>query len=290
MAKHFKTKKKLRHDIIVKYLFILIICYIIIRLCLSLILDTSLLNFVFQHNNLSEYYHYITKKTINNPVLLLQYKPEPRTIEEVSLAHYSANSKPKIYIYNTHQKESYSDSKTVLDAAKQMKIELAKHNIDVIVEERDITEFMQANNISYNYSYYASKFFVKDALSKQQLSLLIDLHRDAVSRNASTVTINNKTYAKIMFVVGTEHDNYKANYALANQLNDLVKKINPSLTRGVLLKNSNNANGIYNQDLSSKSVLIELGGNNNTTEEVNNTITILCKVIRGYIDEQSKNS
>ena len=256
MAKHFKTKKKLRHDIIVKYLFILIICYIIIRLCLSLILDTSLLNFVFQHNNLSEYYHYI----------------------------------PKIYIYNTHQKESYSDSKTVLDAAKQMKIELAKHNIDVIVEERDITEFMQANNISYNYSYYASKFFVKDALSKQQLSLLIDLHRDAVSRNASTVTINNKTYAKIMFVVGTEHDNYKANYALANQLNDLVKKINPSLTRGVLLKNSNNANGIYNQDLSSKSVLIELGGNNNTTEEVNNTITILCKVIRGYIDEQSKNS
>ena len=38
-------------------------------------------------------------------------------------------------------------------------------------------------------------------------------------------------------------------------------------------------NGIYNQDLSEKSVLIELGGQYNKIEDINNTLDILAESI-----------
>ena len=43
-------------------------------------------------------------------------------------------------------------------------------------------------------------------------------------------------------------------------------------------------NGVYNQDLSPKSILIELGGQYNEIEELNNTIKVLAKVILKYIE------
>ena len=41
------------------------------------------------------------------------------------------------------------------------------------------------------------------------LKYYIDIHRDSVSKNITTVNINNKNYAKILFVVGLEHNNYQ---------------------------------------------------------------------------------
>ena len=39
-----------------------------------------------------------------------------------------------------------------------------------------------------------------------------------------------------MFVVGLEHDTYEPNLALAKNLNERLRSISPSLTRGVLEK------------------------------------------------------
>ena len=75
---------------------------------------------------------------------------------------------------------------------------------------------------------------------------------------ANEQNIDNKSYAKLLFIVGQEHDNYKENLELANTLNNLVKEKYPSLTRGVMLKSGENVNGKYNQDLSNKMILIEV--------------------------------
>ena len=90
----------------------------------------------------------------------------------------------------------------------------------------------------------------------------------------------------IMFVVGMEHAKYKVNYNLATTLNNLIKKKYPTLTRGVILKSGKNVNGIYNQNLSSNIILIELGGNYNTYDEVNNTIGLITKIIGEYLYEK----
>ena len=280
MTKHFKTKRKLRHDIIIKYLIILLISYIVIKLCIILLFNSSILNYLFKHNKIKEYKEYVSNNTINKPSHLLSY--EIKDYNELVM-YYKINNKSIVYIYNTHQTEAYQKGKTVLDAAHLLKEGLAKYNIQTYVEETNITEFMRTNNISYNYSYYASKFFVQEAIKNYKPNLIIDLHRDAISKDASTITINNKKYAKIMFVVGEEHKNYKENYALATQINNLIKKKYPSLTRGVLLKGGKNNNGIYNQDLARNIILIELGGNYNTFEEVSNTINLLSEIIGEYL-------
>ena len=44
-----------------------------------------------------------------------------------------------------------------------------------------------------------------------------------------------------------------------------------------------NVNGIYNQDLSPNTLLIEVGGVDNTIEEVYNTIEALANVLNKYI-------
>lgn len=291
MRKHFKTKRKLQTDIIIKYLLIILISYLIIRLCFLFVLRIPIIDLSFRHEPLKQYHTYIKNRTINQPHYFLSYYKDIKKAQNDKeiLANYNINDKPLIYIYNTHQTEAYKDKKSVLDAAKDLKAALLKHNVDVIVEEDNITEFMRTNNISYNYSYYASKFYVKDALSKYQLDLIIDLHRDAVSKKATTVTIDKKDYAKIMFVIGKDHKNYKVNYALAKKLNQLIAKSYPTLTRGVSVKSGQGVNGIYNQDLSDKSILIELGGNQNTYAEVKNTIEIISKILGEYLYEERKN-
>ena len=263
MAKRFKSKRKLRHNIIVKYIFLIILCYLIIKLCLFLTFKIPILKFVFKHNKLEEYKNYIVDSTINNPQYMLPYFEENNIKSNSNdiQAFYIKNEikKPTVYIYNTHQKEAYSNGMTVLDAAYVMEEKLKNNNIDVIVEKRDITEFMRTNNISYSYSYYASKFYVQDALEKNNLDLLIDLHRDATNKEASNIQING------------------VNYIINNKYKDL--------SRGIIIKTGKNVNGIYNQNLSNKIILLELGCNNSTFEEVQNTINLISPLIGEYLYE-----
>ncbi len=202
---------------------------------------------------------------------------------------------PRVYIYNTHQLEGYDKVKkeqhnvkpNVMMASYMLREKLNKKDVNTIVETGDITTLLNSNGWDYSNSYKASRYFVEDTLKKYpSLDLIIDLHRDAISKKSSTVTINNKNYAKVLFVVGLEHKNYKSNLELANKLNNLIKEKYPSLTRGVLKKQGKYVNGIYNQDLSKNVILIECGGYKNTIDEVNNTLDIISEIIKVYLEEK----
>ena len=55
----------------------------------------------------------------------------------------------------------------------------------------------------------------------------------------------------------------------------------------MLKKEGQNVNGIYNQDLSNNSLLIELGGVDNNIEEVLNTINAIADILEMYIKESN---
>lgn len=200
---------------------------------------------------------------------------------------------PKVYIYNTHQLESYSKkiyedyniTPNVMMASYVLRENLNNKNIGTVVETSNITDFLNANGWNYSYSYNASRYYLKDALNKyKNLELIIDLHRDAIKKNASTVTINNKKYAKVLFVVGLEHKNYNENLNVVTELNNILNEKYPKLSRGIMKKEGKNVNGIYNQDLNKNIILIELGGMENTLEEVMNTSIALSEVIEEYLE------
>lgn len=208
------------------------------------------------------------------------YDPNPIQVNE-----------PRVYIYNTHQLESYDNTNynnitpNVLMASYLLKEELNKEGIPTIVESSNINEYITQNNLKYYQSYEASRYYVKKTLeNNQNLDLIIDLHRDAIEKNASTVTIDNKEYAKILFVVGMEHENYEANLKITNTINNMIKEKYPTLTRGVITKSGKNVNGIYNQDLNPNSILIECGGYKNSMGEIVNTINLLAEIIKEYIN------
>lgn len=199
---------------------------------------------------------------------------------------------PVVYIYNTHQLEGYSNANfeeynitpNVLMASYLLKEKLNKVGIPTIVETSNISDFLNLNNWDYSRSYQASKFFITDTLNQYpNLKLLIDLHRDAIPASASTTVIDGKSYAKVLFVVGMEHENANANLELANLLSNKIKEKYPTLSRGVMKKEGPGVNGIYNQNLSPNSVLIECGGTDNSIEEVMNTLEALVVVIKEYL-------
>lgn len=208
------------------------------------------------------------------------YDPNPTQISE-----------PKVYIYNTHQLESYDNTDynditpNVLMASYLLKEELNKAGIPTIVESSNITEYIKQNNLKYYQSYDASRYYVEKVVKdNQNLDLVIDLHRDAVEKNVSTVTINDKEYAKVLFVVGMEHKNYESNLNVANAINNIIKEKYPTLTRGIITKSGKNVNGIYNQDLNPNAILIECGGYKNSFSEVVNTINLLSQIIKEYLN------
>ena len=117
------------------------------------------------------------------------------------------------------------------------------------------------------------------------LKYFIDIHRDSVEKNITTTNINGKNYAKILFVVGLEHNNYKENLSTAEKINTIANKYYPGLSRGIYKKEGPGVDGIYNQDISSNSILIEVGGKDNNIDEVLNTTEAISNILYYYIKE-----
>lgn len=210
----------------------------------------------------------------------------------------NTNSKPKVYIFNTHQTEGYNSNfleafninNTVYLASHILDEYLSDLGVATIVEENSIIDVLNTNGWKYGYSYKASRILLENAYKKNpSLDFFIDLHRDAASYDRTVTEIDGKKYAKILFVVGLEHENYEPNLQLAKKLNERIKKIAPTLSRGVLEKKGPGVNGKYNQDFNKNTILIEVGGQYNYIEEVNNTLKIIAEVIYEYLEDEKEN-
>ena len=203
---------------------------------------------------------------------------------------------PIIYLYNSHQLENYSNkdlslygiTPNVLMASYILRENLNKIGLTTIVEESNMKEILNKNNWNYSYSYQVSRSLMEEKISKYKtLKYFIDIHRDSISHEYSTASINDKSYAKIMFVVGLDHKNWEANYNLSKKLYDLFNKYYPGITRSIMKKEGANVNGIYNQDVSPNCILIEVGGVDNTIDEVYNTMDAITDILNKYINGEA---
>ena len=165
-----------------------------------------------------------------------------------------------------------------------LKEKLNALGIQTIVNEFNLAEFIRINNWGHADSYKASRIFILDAKSQYStLKYFIDIHRDSIKKDAGTIKIQGKNYAKTLFVVGQENPSYEQNLALANNLSNKINNKYPNLNRGVIKKQGAGVNGVYNQDISPNSMLIEIGGYQNNFEEVMNTVNALADILYEYI-------
>lgn len=201
-------------------------------------------------------------------------------------------SNPKIYLYNTHQLETYSSgglensniTPNVMMGTYLLAENLNNNGINTIVEDTNVAEFIRISGFDSDSFYASTRIFLKNAMNKyNSLEYFIDFHRDSVSKDISTCVIDNKNYARILFVLGTSHDNYKQNEEIMSKLDEISDKLYPGLSRGIYKKETPDWPLVYNQDLNKGVLLIEVGGKDNTIDEVINTTVALSNILKEYI-------
>lgn len=205
-----------------------------------------------------------------------------------------------VYIYHTHNRESWRNvaSQTqggsvddpvinITLVGKRLGELLQQRGIQTMVNQDDFAKKLAEQKKSYAMSYTESyKAVVAATNMSPHLKYLFDIHRDSDEpRSKVAHTMNGKTYARVMFVVGTAHPAYQENKRLAESLHARLEAEYPGLSRGVILKSANQGNGVYNQSVHEGSLLLEFGGTNNTLEECYNTAEAFADVLTTHMLE-----
>lgn len=195
----------------------------------------------------------------------------------------------KIFIYHTHSWESYTPIKNqdsnkttinITDVGELLGRTLEEKGISSVVDKTNISHELKKKGWQTNQSYQISRDIVQTVMaSNDDFEYFIDLHRDSAKKDQTTITLNNKTYAKIVFVIGEENKHFEQNLELAKGLNQFFNSNYPGVSKGILGKYGDGVDGVYNQDLSPNSLVIEVGGVDNNETEIRNTIDILADAI-----------
>ncbi|GGE39543.1 stage II sporulation protein P [Pullulanibacillus camelliae] len=205
----------------------------------------------------------------------------------------------QVFFYNTHSWESYlpllgeTGAKNANLASTQDQSKNV-HLVDQFIIDglaNDGVEAVQDKDIvtDYNTAYSISRKFIKAAIdSKKDYQLFLDIHRDSSRKKDTTTTINGKSYARVSFIIGAANPNAEKNKTVAQELHHKLTKAYPGVSKGVFEKTRAEGNGVYNQDLSPHALLIEVGGVDNTLEELKRTANALADVISEYVKQADK--
>lgn len=217
----------------------------------------------------------------NDPQSLMVQQVDKNHIPLENKQEEEVVTKKSIYIYNTHQYETYVGG-SVMDGARYLAEQLRSLGYEVIVEENDFEAYKRANNMDLTETYPTSKIFLEKQLASHgPFDLVIDFHRDAISKEASSVTVDGIDYAKMMMVISLTADyasEVEANSALIHQAVDTE-------VDGIMRQDFKREYAYYNQHVTRHMVLIEIGGMENTFDEVQNTLNVLAKAIDQTLKE-----
>lgn len=317
MKKKFVSKNKKHKKIKFKVIFFFISVFFSFLITIKFLSRYSLPNqnkelvtFLIENNNPFiinsksnySYFHKIMTKLIDldlsNPLSILDTNfkgltKEVKTEEKVKKVNNIENTSPTIYLYNSHDTEEYTPTSfaeySVMPTVKLsdyvLKEELEKNGFSVLIEEQTISSIRSSLGLNYAGSYKASRVLMEEAKKNNPtLEYFIDIHRDSIGYDKTTLNYNNKNYAKVMFLVGLENPNYSGNLEFSNRISELINTKVPGLSKGIYEKAGEGVNGVYNQDFSNRVILIEIGGPENTIDEVYETLLVLSEVLTEVIN------
>lgn len=226
----------------------------------------------------------------------------PKLMKETTYMVYAANileedvvvkNQGTALLYFTHSNEAYKpvtqeksgviavshQTENITKFGEKLKTQLVVNGIE--------TDALFIN-VPHTGAYRTIRPYVKEQLNKKNYDLIIDLHRDALTKKQSTMVHNEENYAKVGFVIGMEHPNFERNRAKVILLKKELESLVPGLTRDVMMKHGPDVDGKYNQDLDPALIVIELGGIENTEDELNRTIAVIAKAAATVIENSAR--
>lgn len=206
------------------------------------------------------------------------FEPEDKLSKEIS-------GQPLVAIYHTHTAESYlpwagvthaqgGKRGNIVDVGKMLAKGLEDQKIKVVhsLSIHDYPTFRE----SYRRSYVTASSLVEKYPS---LKLIIDLHRDAGVKEKSTINIQGKSVARILIDIGTDrlglpHPHWRENLSLGQAVEKKMNQMYPGLCRGIVLSEAR-----YNQHVSPRAILLEIGDERSTKEEALRSAMLCAKVL-----------
>ena len=221
-------------------------------------------------------------------------RPDLESLLQSPLQWDLTGEAPKVLILHTHATESYtkkgedyreSSAYRTLDERYNM-ISVGDHVAQLlrqagieVVHDRQLHDYP-----SYNGSYSDARKAIRAVLEENpQISLVLDLHRDASgdldNQFRPAVTVDGVETAQIMLVMGTNasgqtHPDWEQNLSLGLKLQAQLERQAPGITRPMSLRSQR-----FNQDLTSGSLLIEMGAAGNSHEEALRAAEQLARAI-----------
>ncbi|MBD5141514.1 MAG: stage II sporulation protein P [Ruminococcus sp.] len=213
--------------------------------------------------------------------------PNSTLLEESRLApdfEIEKNGEPQVLIMHTHATESYEPyERDFYDSSFNSRTTDPNMNMaavgDAIAEQLEAAGIAVLHDTtmhdypSYNDSYDRSRETVQKILEENpSIKIVLDIHRDAIEREsgeriAPVAEINGKNAAQVMIISGCDDGtmgmpNYLKNFRFASLLQQQLESDYQGLTRPILFDYRK-----YNQDLTTGSILIEVGGHANSVDQ-----------------------
>ena len=196
---------------------------------------------------------------------------------------------PQILIYHTHSQEAFADS--VPGDVNTGIVGVGECLTKILTEQygyRVLHNTGQYDVETRDNAYSRALPAVEQILAENpSIQVIIDLHRDEVAEETKLVTdIQGRPTARSMFFNGLSrtrktgdidylvNENQEANLAFSFQMQLKAAEYYPGLTRRIYLKGYR-----YNMHLRPRTLLVELGAQNNTVEEAINACDPLAHIL-----------
>ena len=196
---------------------------------------------------------------------------------------------PQILIYHTHSQEAFADSvpgdvNTGIVGVGECLTKILTEQYGYRVLHHTGQYDVETRDNAYSRALPAVEQILAENPSSQ---VIIDLHRDEVAEETKLVTdIQGRPTARFMFFNGLSrtrktgdidylaNENQEANLAFSFQMQLKAAEYYPGLTRRIYLKGYR-----YNMHLRPRTLLVELGAQNNTVEEAINACDPLAHIL-----------
>lgn len=225
---------------------------------------------------------------VDNSTFLKEEYVGLKQLLEPDLTVNKESEGPQILIYHTHSHEDFVDSvpgdvsTTIVGAGEKLAKLLEEEYGFQVLHHTGVYDDVRDD--AYNKSLPAIEQILKE---NPTIEVVIDLHRDAVSGDRKLVMdLQGRPTARFMFFNGLsysrksgdiaylENPYIQENLAFSFQAQVAANEYYPGIARKVYLKAYR-----FNMHLMPKSMLIELGAQNNTVEEIMNACDPLAHIL-----------
>ncbi|NLC43119.1 MAG: hypothetical protein GX783_02420 [Clostridiales bacterium] len=196
-----------------------------------------------------------------------------------------------ILLYCTHNSESYvpSDGEEstegdggINEVAQSFADNLEKKGIRAVFS-KEVHDPHDAG--AYRRSRQTAIRLIKENMPVQAV---FDIHRDAVPKDHYVTKVDGENMSAIRIVLGRRNQNRDANEELAKKLKSVADKTFPGLIKDIFI-----GKGGYNQELSPRSLLFEMGTHETTKEAAQKSSAYMAEVVSkamygGKVEEHSQ--